>query len=179
MNSVEPTSSASWQTSQRHSGWAMTRMPGYCARTFSTCSGRKRWWTEQWPFQRKTRALADLLFAQPAHFLMRIPDHHLLKRNSHAVAGVAAQVLVGNEQAFLAARERPLHHLARVRRRAHRPAVPPDESLDRRRGVDVGDGHDLERPVTLASSSQQTSTCSRLAMSAIEQPAFRSGRITA
>src|SRR5712671_1477731 len=40
--SVEPTASAFWQTSRRHAGWAITRMPGYLARTLSTCSGRKR-----------------------------------------------------------------------------------------------------------------------------------------
>src|SRR5437667_1705140 len=31
-------------------------MPGYFARTLSTCSGRNLWWTEQCPFQRITLA---------------------------------------------------------------------------------------------------------------------------
>src|SRR6266545_5569276 len=56
MRSVEPTSSALATTSWRHSGWTSTRTPGMRWRTRSTCSGRKRWWTEQWPRHSSTLA---------------------------------------------------------------------------------------------------------------------------
>src|SRR4029077_11418579 len=45
--SVEPISSASCATSNRHSGCTITRIPGCCFRTFAMCSGVKRWCTEQ------------------------------------------------------------------------------------------------------------------------------------
>ena len=80
---------------------------------------------------------------------------HLLGPVAELVAGVAAQVLVGEEQHLVAPRpgapcplpgpsgaERPLEHGTGVGGGAHRPAVAPDERLERRRGVHVGDGHD-------------------------------------
>src|SRR5437879_12412734 len=43
----------------------------------------------------------------PAEFLVRVPDNHLLERNAHAIAGVAADVLVGKEEKFFAGFESP------------------------------------------------------------------------
>src|SRR5437588_791560 len=60
MESVEPTWSASSTTSWAHSGWTTTWTPGCSARAASTCETRKRWCTEQWPFQsRKVASLAS------------------------------------------------------------------------------------------------------------------------
>ncbi len=104
---------------------------------------------------------------------------HLIERHAHLVGGVAAQVLIGQEQHPLAALPRPLERRPRaLRRRADDAAVLADEGFDRRRRVDVGDRHDASRRPSASSSSQQVSSWSASAMSAIEQPAARSGRIT-
>ena len=65
---------------------------------------------------------------------------------AHGQAGVAAEVLVGEEQHLARRRrrprpgpERPLEHGAGVGRRAHRAAVAADERLQRGRRVHVGD----------------------------------------
>src|SRR5713226_10326580 len=44
-----------------------------------------------------------------AKFLVRIPHDHLLERDAHAIAGVAAEVLVGEEENFFARLEGPVH----------------------------------------------------------------------
>ena len=71
------------------------------------CAGWNIWCTEQWPFQSRIFALADLLAREAAHFQIGIPDHHLVQRNAHLVAGPAAEVLVGEEQHLLAPGEGP------------------------------------------------------------------------
>ena len=43
------------------------------------------------------------------HFLVRIPDDHLFERNAHAIAGVAAKMLVGKEKHYFACLEGPVH----------------------------------------------------------------------
>src|SRR5713226_377833 len=44
-----------------------------------------------------------------AKFLVRIPNDHLLKGDTHAIAGVAAEVLVGEEENLFALLQSPLH----------------------------------------------------------------------
>ena len=142
MYSVEPLSSAAWTTSQVHSGWTMTRMPGCCLRTFSICFTVKRVWTEQWPFQSSRRARSSRLRIEAAHDLVRIPDRHLVERHAHGVGGVAAEVLIGQEQDALAARPRPFERRAGVAGGADRAAVLADERFDAGGGVDVGERHE-------------------------------------
>ena len=52
---------------------------------------------------------ADVFFRQSSAFLVRVPDGHLLEGDAHAVSRIPPQVFIGDEQAFLAAPERPLH----------------------------------------------------------------------
>ena len=47
----------------------------------STCSGRNIWWTLQWPFQRITLLLWQLLFGVAAERVgVRIPERHFVER---------------------------------------------------------------------------------------------------
>ena len=104
----------------------------------------KRVCTEQWPFHRIILRAVHLLGIEAAEDLVRIPHDHLVERNAHLVRGVAAEVLVGQEEDLLAALERPLQRGRGVRRRAHRAAALADKRLNRRRGVDVGHRHDAD-----------------------------------
>jgi hypothetical protein len=108
-----------------------------------------------------------------------VPDRHLLQRNAHRIAGVAAQVLVGQKQDALAARKGPLEGCARIGRGADQPAALAAKGLDGGRGVHVGQRNQVSsaRP-RRSSASQQASTWEISAISAMEQPAFRSGRMT-
>ena len=75
--------------------------------------------------------------------------------------------------------EGPIEHRPGVGRRADDAAVPAAKRLQAGRRVDVGDRHHVvRRRSPRPSCSQQSSTCSMSAMSAIEQPAARSGRTT-
>ena len=85
----------------------------------------------------------DLLRRQAAHRLVGIPDQHFAQRDVHEIAGPAPEVLVGEEQHFLAPRERPLQDLARIGRRAHDAAVLAAERFQVRSRVDVGDRGDF------------------------------------
>jgi hypothetical protein len=75
----------------------------------------------------------------------RVPDRHLVQRNAHGVAGVAAQVLVGQKEDALAAGEGPLEGGAGVGRGADQPAALAAEGLDGGGGVHVGQRHGLVR----------------------------------
>src|SRR5207245_11776208 len=59
----------------------------------------------------------------PAEFLVRAPDDHLLERNAHAIADVAADVLVGREANFFPGFESPLQNCGRVGTGANGAAV--------------------------------------------------------
>ncbi len=56
---------------------------------------------------------------------------------------VAGQILVGEEQHAVTLPEGPVHHLFRVGGGAHRAAVASHHGLDRQRGVDVGERHQM------------------------------------
>src|SRR6266567_2808662 len=80
-----------------------------------------------------------------AKFLIRIPNDHPLEWNAHAIAGVAAKMLVGEKEHFFAALEGPLHDGGGVRTGTNRAALLAGEGLDRGGGIHVGDGNDLAR----------------------------------
>jgi hypothetical protein len=82
-----------------------------------------------------------------AEGLARVPHRHGLERHAHGLRGVAAEVLVGEEQHALPALERPVEHRASVRRGADDAAVAAHEALQRRRGVHVRDRDDGYAPV--------------------------------
>ena len=143
MNSVEPTRSAASTTCIMHSGWTRILMPGNCWRNWATCAGLNIWWTEQWPRQSRTRLALDRLGRVAAQRLAGIPDGHLVERDAHRPGGVAAEVLVGEEEDATAAGERPFEHGAGVRAGADDPAVAAAEGLEVGRRVDVGDRHQV------------------------------------
>ena len=74
--------------------------------------------------------------------LVRIPHHHLIEGHAHFVGGVAAKMLVGQEENLLASVPCPLQRRRRIRRGADHAAMLAAEGLNRRGGVDVGDGND-------------------------------------
>src|SRR6478735_2304104 len=53
----------------------------------------------------------------------RVPHHHLLQRNSHRIASVAAEVLVRQKKNALATREGPLKGSTAIGRSANQPAT--------------------------------------------------------
>ena len=89
----------------------------------------------------------------PAVRLERVPQGHLVEAHTHGERGVAAQVLVGEEQHALAAFERPFKHGARVGARAHDAAVASAEGFERGRGVHIGDRDDLLLAISVRSAS--------------------------
>ena len=122
---------------------------------------------------------SDLSGIETTEDLVRVPHHHLVEADAHLVGGVAAKMLVRQEQDLLAPREGPFQRGHRVGGRADGSAALADEGFDRRCGVDVGHRHDAAIRVPICvSSSQQFWSWSGATMSAIEQPAARSGRIT-
>jgi hypothetical protein len=80
---------------------------------------------------------------EAALFQVGVPDHHLVERNAHLVAGPAAEVLVGEEQHLLALGEGPVEDLRRVGRGADDAAVGAAEGLEVGGGIDVGDRRHL------------------------------------
>src|SRR6267378_3836137 len=78
-------------------------------------------------------------------FLVRIPDDHLIERDAHAIASVAAKVFVGKEENFFAGFEGPFHDGSRVGAGADRAAILASKGFDGRGRVHVGDGDDLPR----------------------------------
>jgi hypothetical protein len=65
------------------------------------CAGWNIWCTEQCPFQSRSSPCGSAR-REAAHFEVGVPDHHLVERDAHLVAGPAAEVLVGEEQDLLA-----------------------------------------------------------------------------
>src|SRR6266851_4011257 len=80
-----------------------------------------------------------------AKFLVRIPDDHLFERDAHAIAGVAAEVLVGEEENFFARLEGPVHDRGCVGAGADRAAPLTGKGFDGRGRIHVGDGDDFAR----------------------------------
>ena len=90
------------------------------------------------PLPQQQRGLLHLAVGQAAQGLPRVPDPHVVGAVAELVAGVAAEVLVGEEEHALAALEGPGEHGPGVGRGADRPAVAADEGLQGGRGVHVG-----------------------------------------
>ena len=139
---MEPTLSARATTSWEHSGCTMICTPGCSARAAATCSGVNRWCTEQWPFQRRKRESLISRSSRPPSSKRGFQTFISVGRVAHGEGGVAAQVLVGHEQHPVAPLQGPGQDAPGVGRGAAGAAVAADEGLHRRRGVDVGDGHD-------------------------------------
>ncbi len=84
--------------------------------------------------------VAQLLGGQAAVRLVRVVEHAVVQRHAHlAHGGVAAQVLVGQEEHLLALLEGPLQRALGVGGGADGAAVPAGEGLDVGGGVHVRD----------------------------------------
>ena len=83
----------------------------------------------------------DPVRVEAALVAVRVPDHAVGRVEAHGQGGVAAQVLVGQEQHPLSPLERPGHGRGRVGGGADGAALAAGEGLDRGRGVHVGQGH--------------------------------------
>ena len=143
---VEPTTSAWSTTSIVHSGWTRILMPGYSLAELVDVLGLEHLVDAAMPLPQDHPAAADRLGRVAAESIfVRVPERHLLQRNAHAQGGVAAQVLIGEEQHAAAPREGPIEHGRGVGRGADDPAVPPAERLQVGRRVDVGDRHHVVR----------------------------------
>ena len=119
----------------------MTRTPGCCRRTASICLTREPHVHRAVALPEDQARALELVARQAAERLERIPDDHLVERHAHLPRGVAAEVLVRQEQDLLALLPAPLQRRRGVRRGADGAAALADERLDRRGGVDVGDRH--------------------------------------
>ena len=86
--------------------------------------------------------ILQLLLGQSAVRLVRVVDHAVIERQAEiAHRGVAAEVLIGQEQHLLALLECPREAALGIARGAHGTAVPTREGLDGGGRVHVGDGH--------------------------------------
>jgi hypothetical protein len=90
------------------------------------------------------RGRLGLGLAQAAEVVAGIPDGHLRQLVAHRHAGVAPEVLIGEEQDLvgMTVAERPLQHGPGVGRGAHGAAVAAHERFQGGRGVHVGDRDD-------------------------------------
>src|ERR1035438_536547 len=72
-----------------------------------------------------------------------IPNHHFVERNTHGVAGVASQVLVGKEENALTALKSPFEGGVGIRRSTDQPAPLAAEGFDGGGGVHIRQRYDL------------------------------------
>ena len=100
-------------------------------------------------FPQQEGGVFGLDIGEPTQVEPGIPYRHVGFGVAHGVAGVAAEVLVGEEQhlappgaALVSGSERPLEHGASIGRGAHGTPVLAHERLERGRGVHVGNGNE-------------------------------------
>ena len=137
--------------------------------------------TEQCPFHRIIRASRSCSGVRPPPGCCGFQTTQSSRaKPSSQHGGVAAEVLVGQEQHLgvrSLLREGPLQRGLGVGRGADRAAVAAAERLDVGRGVHVGDRHDDVGDAGVGQRVPGVLDLGEPAMSAIEQPAARSGRI--
>ena len=156
-------------------------MPSGCsARKAATCSGRKRWCTEQWPFQSRNVASLQSASVSPPSSRRGFHTRIVVERVAHGQRRCCGRGAGRGRRA-------PWSPLARsAQSRTARALVdvhtaPPWRPTNALSAADefmyvIGTTRSMS--VTAASASHASSTSSMSAMSAMEQPALRSGRIT-
>ncbi len=85
---------------------------------------------------------ANLVRRIATKFLVGIPNNHLLERDAHAIGSVAAEMLIGEKENFLAAFEGPLHDRGSVRAGANGASMFTGEGFDGCGRVHISDGSD-------------------------------------
>ena len=81
------------------------------------------------PFPEEHPGVLHLLGIETAEDLMRIPHDHVVEWDAHLECGVAAKMLIGQEENLLAALKRPLQRGHCVRRGADGAAALTDNAL--------------------------------------------------
>ena len=143
MKSVEPTWSASVARPRGSTRGARRRCRRGARPGTPRCAPvRNRWCTEQWPFQSRNVASLQSASASPPRLKRGFHTAHVGFAVAHRVAGVAAEVLIGEEEDLVALLECPFEHLAGVGGGADRAAMTTDEGLQGGRTVHVGDRHE-------------------------------------
>ena len=103
MKSVEPTWSASSHTSWAHSGWATTMPSGCSARNAVDVLGPEALVHRAVALPQQEGGVLDVGLGEAAELEARVPHPHVVVGEAHGQAGVAAEVLVGEEQHLVAA----------------------------------------------------------------------------
>ena len=145
MNSVEPTKSAASTTCIMHSGWTRILHPGKPAPELLDMRGLEHLVDRAVALPEQDSADRDRRLGVSAQGLARVPDDHLVERNSHGPGGVPAQVLVGKEQDPASPGERPVQHGTRIGAGADDAAVPAAKRLQVGGRVDVSHRHQVAR----------------------------------
>ncbi len=73
---------------------------------------------------------------------VRVPDDHFVQRDAHGESGVAAEVLIGEEENFFVFREAPVEGRSGIRRGADYASALAAESFDGGGRIHVGDRRD-------------------------------------
>ena len=181
MNSVEPTRSAFVTTSWVHSGCTSTCTPGTRSRTSSTHCAVNRPCTEQCPFHRIIRASRSCEAVSPPFGLCGFQT----TQSSSDIPSCRTAVLrprcwSGRNSTFASRRCSKAHSSATwALDDVHTapPLRPQNALMSAEEFMYVTGTTDGATPAS-SSASHASSTCDSAAMSAIEQPAARSGRIT-
>ena len=98
MRSVEPTRSASSTTSCAHSGCTITSTVGVLGAERGDVLGPEALVHRAVTLPQQERRFLDVALLEPAELEARVPHPHVGLVVAHVVAGVAAEVLVGEEQ---------------------------------------------------------------------------------
>ncbi len=95
------------------------------------------------PLPENDPRIPDLLLAQPPHWLLIVPHHHLIERNPHCRPGVSTQMLIREEEHLLPLRKGPLQHVTRIGGGADNPTMAAAKPLQVCCRVDIGDRGNL------------------------------------
>src|SRR4030067_2060623 len=173
--SVDPHRSDSSTTSLRHSGWTIMFMPGCFSLKYSICFGRNSMWTLQNPSHR-----ISLAFLIPASLFP--PLYASLCQTIISSSGIPVLVALflprcssGKNKTFLRS---PSAHLTIFSAEDDVHMAPPffpQNAFKSSERIIYVTGSTFPSPATLVISFHAFSTLWRSAMSAIEQPAVRSG----
>ena len=156
----------------------MISTPGCSARAVATCSGRKRWCTEQWPFQSSnvepltSRSSRPPSSARGFHTRMSASPYPIVKP-------VLRPRCWSGKKSTLSPLANAHSRIARAFDDVHTaPPLRPTKAFNAADEFMYVIGTTRSIAVTAPIASQASSTSSMSAMSAMEQPALRSGRIT-
>src|SRR5579863_3158993 len=92
------------------------------------------------PFPQNHFGSAQTFGCEAAVDQIRVPYHHFIEWDSHAISGVAPQMLVGKEKKFFVLRECPLESARRIRGCTDHAAAFTTKCLDCARRIHVCNG---------------------------------------